>query len=207
MPLTEEQKRKIRVRFQELKGRLTALLGKRNEWEKPELGKNRDWRKIAEAYWEALTNPFGEPSIDKTGRMRTLQYPDCFVCEVMEKRCFIWDGDPTHRDCPELLFEGFCYAEMPANEMGNKDTHGLYKRQIMHKRCLMRLAKAIAESSPNAPAKRTVTRYCQWHCKAYIYCHFAQTLYEQYLLCEETLEEAVKETIRYVDEIIKWCGK
>jgi hypothetical protein len=205
MPLTEAQKTQIKVRFQELKGRLIALLGARNVWEKPELGKNRAWRKIAEAYWEALTST--EPKIDKTNRMKTVQYPDCFVCEVIEKKCFIWDGDPTHRDCPELLFEGFCYAEMPANEMGNKDTHGLYKRQIMHKRCLMRLAEAIAQSNPDARAKRDVTRYCRWHCKAYSQCCSAKTLYEQYLLCENTLEEAVKETIRYVDEIIKWCEK
>jgi hypothetical protein len=68
------------------------------------------------------------------------------------------------------------------------------------------LAKAIAESSPDAPAKRDVTRYCKWHCKAYNQCCSAKTLYEQYLLCEDMFEEHVKETIGMVEEIIKRCS-
>jgi hypothetical protein len=87
MPLTEKQKSQIKVRFQELKGRLTALLGARNEWEKPELGKNRDWRKIAEAYWELVK------------RFRQLNYKLKTVVPVMPK------DNPLYNDIKVLFFE------------------------------------------------------------------------------------------------------
>jgi len=195
MPLTKEQKKALKELFENFIVNHKKLIGAYNEWEKPELGKNRDWKRIA----EMIDNPV----LDQTKRMKPLQNETCVVCEIMKHDCFIWKPDGGH-DCPELLFDGFCFAD-PKNDFNDFAHTGDFKRASMHRKCLKRLAHILAENV-DSEVSEGVSHYCKHYCKKYKECSKQKSAYDRYVLCENLLEENTLGTIRDAEEIVRMCS-